>query len=847
MKKKQKLSLFIIVLLVTLALTAVTAFGYRKFAGDPMTGQPVNCSTTCHYTIKASDINKLPYVKVVNYAIVKNVFTLSKGKFYPSKPITNAEFRQALQRASNLNDISLIPNDNKTFTRAQLAYYIMRLLNTSSTGANWINIIDFNGSEPLAWAVEKGYLPITKKAGTKVYAYPNALATRADAAYAIVTAGLIRQTAASKPSAIANTSKHSDLTSSFLTWVQNNPTGTAAEFCLTCHGKNATVDKWNSIKNIVYTNHYLNRTFTKNGDTVFWMAYQFGQRGNPKLPYDLYMNQDNLHNAAKQNSGLARIEGFRELGFAPGQLQFGMYNRLCGAPETFGFQSFLGRWNGTDGKSRAAGCGRCHIGYGKKSGPADPNYNNGLFNQISGDVDAAILDYVKDIDCLLCHADQYYVNKGAARNVKIEGGKATIYTVGEVYNGQDPSITDYQQKVLTAIASVYKKPTANGCAVCHDFPADGPAYKRGFWHSLDVHLKDDKLSCVDCHSGGAWTPAISDTTGQGVYNKHQFVIGPMPDLYTPNDGNRAKQCTDCHTGTVHANAVINDHTRRIDCRTCHISKDYGLDYRDFSNPERETADGIYEPKDYVFNNWTDQSLYNNNSHEYKGSFGTPTLNFKQQDYEHMMRFGVRPIGDIFDEGKLLGDMGKMNYPQNLYAKIQPFHRVNIKIPMAFGNVYFKAIGKDFVNFPFMLPFDKKNYAETGDIIQSVYQGIYKLKTLFMPAFDMNNQIYFGDQKVPKFDGYTAQMIYSKMLNENIMTNPRMSMTSTSKGFTPFNMSGYYQFFGLMQMDHTVLPADEALTCIDCHSDTGRVVMTTDSWKNLGYSAKRSKLLVFTKK
>ncbi|ABB14641.1 hypothetical protein [Carboxydothermus hydrogenoformans] len=847
MRKRYKVSLIAVITCLALLLTAAAAFGYRQFAKDPMTQQSLNCATTCHYTQKASDIGSLPYAKVVNYAIVKNIFSLAKGKFYPKKPITNKEFHDAVEKAAGNTTLAdgIIPEDNKNFNRSKLADYLARLTGATTSGYLGQRIKDFNGNRNLAWAIYNGYIPISKTdSNNNFYAYPSAMVTRAEAAYAIVTAGLIRANADSKPTPVANNSKHRDITQDFLTWVQNNPTGTSAEFCLTCHGPGT--GKWNSIKNIVYTNHYLNRTFTKNGDTIFWMAYQFGQMGNPKLPLDLYMNQDNLHNAARQNPDLAQIEGFREVGFGPGQLQFGMYNRLCGAPETFGYQSFLGRWVGTSG-SRAAGCGRCHIGYGIKSGPADPNYNTGLFNQLSGDVDFAILEYVKDIDCLLCHADQYYVSKGAARNVKVVNGKATIYTVGEVYNGQDPSITNPQQKVLTAIASVYKKPTANGCAVCHDFPADGPAYKRGFWHDLDVHLKDDKLSCVDCHPGGAWTPALGDTTGQGVYNKHQFVIGPMPDLYTPNDGQRAKQCVECHTGTVHANQVINDHGRRLDCRTCHISKDYGLDFRDFSNPEREAADGIYEPKDYVFNNWSDSSLYNNNSHEYRGSYGTPTLNFKRQDYEHMMRFGVRPIGDIFDEGKLLGSMGKMNYPQNPAAKIQPFHRVNIKIPMAFGDVYFKAIGKDFANFPFMLPFDKKYYAETGDIIQSVYQGIYKLKTSFMPAYDMSNQIYFGEQKVPKYDGYTAHMIYFNMLNENIMTNPRMSMTPTSKGNKPFNMSGYFEFYGLMQMDHTILPASEALTCVDCHSATGRVAIATDSWKSLGYSAKRSQLLIFTKK
>ncbi|GAV25780.1 hypothetical protein ciss_17130, partial [Carboxydothermus islandicus] len=713
-----------------------------------------------------------------------------------------------------------------------------------------------NEDRALALAVARGIIPVVAKTKTGLYAVKG-YATRADAAYAITMAGLIQvaQGTNTFTQSVSIGTNHSNLTDDFKTWVASNPDGTSAEFCLTCHGPGKIKDRWNSIKNIVYTTHYLNRTFAKNGDSLYKMAYGFA------LKYGL--DGLFLSNPAALNN--TPIEGIKELGFGPGQLQFGMYNRLCGAPEAFGFMSFLGRWGiGTQtndpndpATTRSSGCGRCHIVYGKKANPKDPNFNTGLFNNISSEDE--LLEYVKDVDCLLCHADQYYVKKGAAREVYWDGNQKYIYTVGQVYNGMErenfDTLEEAQNAVLTAVASVYKKPTAKGCAVCHDFPADGPAYKRGFWHRLDVHLKDGKLSCIDCHPGGAWTPAIGDTTGQGIENKHQFVIGPMPDLYTPEDGKQAKQCTECHTGNVHANQVLNDHTRRIDCRTCHISKDYGLNLRDFSKTKKASNDGVYEPVDYVFNNWEDKELYNNDSWTYLGKPGVPYLNFKMQGYEHMMRFGVRPIGDLFDEGKstLFGPMGRFNYPQNPNAKIQPFHRVNIVIPIAMTDVYFKAIGKTFQNFPFMLPFDKAYYANTGDINRAVYQGIYKMKEkdtngnyknfADMP-YDVTQTVYItGYGNRPRMDGYTAQAIFGGMINEDILTTKKVNMMGQQQNA----MAGYFPFYGLMQMDHTILPASEAYTCVDCHSSSGKVAVDTKKWRRLGYSANRSKLLIFTQK
>ena len=270
MKRKAKLSLLVLVTVLALVVTAATVFGYSNYARS---NQNAAC-TTCHLTTKATDLKGIPYVKPVNYAIAKGVFTLSRGKFYPTKAITNAEFKAAVEKAMN-NTTTVVPNNSSKFTRAKLAEYIATIKGVNVSSESLANIADAYGNKYVAWAVNNGILPVTKKtADGKVFANANAYATRADAAYAITMAGLIQVVKNDKTFTPQSNVQHRDVTAEFSTWLTdaNVTDHRIANFCMMsgCHdsdhdSNNDGVYDYDSILRIVYSTHYLMRTVTDLG------------------------------------------------------------------------------------------------------------------------------------------------------------------------------------------------------------------------------------------------------------------------------------------------------------------------------------------------------------------------------------------------------------------------------------------------------------------------------------------------------------------------------------------------------------------------------------------------------
>ncbi len=111
------------------------------------------------------------------------------------------------------------------------------------------------------------------------------------------------------------------------------------------------------------------------------------------------------------------------------------------------------------------------------------------------------------------------------------------------------------------IAQTVGKPKRTNCGVCHFYGGGGDNVKHGDLSSamfypdknLDVHMaaEDMDLQCIDCHR-----------------TKNHVISGKMYSLSSMNQ-NRVF-CGDCHTKTPHTTEILNEHTLKVACQTCHI-------------------------------------------------------------------------------------------------------------------------------------------------------------------------------------------------------------------------------------------------------------------------------------
>ena len=172
---------------------------------------------------------------------------------------------------------------------------------------------------------------------------------------------------------------------------------------------------------------------------------------------------------------------------------------------------------GVEGNEQS--CAKCHIGFGMTSTTfsfTDP----------------------KNIDCLVCHDNTESYVKG-----------------NELAGLPDPGLD------LNNIAQHVGKPKRSNCGVCHFFGGGGNNVKHGDLEmamfepsrDVDVHMDVDgpNLQCVDCH----------------LTEKHN-ILGKMYSLSSMNR-NRSS-CEQCHTENPHSEDILNEHTYKVACQTCHI-------------------------------------------------------------------------------------------------------------------------------------------------------------------------------------------------------------------------------------------------------------------------------------
>ncbi len=164
-------------------------------------------------------------------------------------------------------------------------------------------------------------------------------------------------------------------------------------------------------------------------------------------------------------------------------------------------------------------CTRCHIGYG---------YDDKSFD----------FSNQSNIDCLVCHD-----NSGT-------------YTKAPGAAGYP-----YPQVDLSHAAQSVGYPKKNNCGVCHFYSAGGNNVKNGTLdkallnttRDVDVHMAKDgpDMACVECH----------------ITEKHQM----KGKYYGVSSMNRDRAtCAECHTEQPHDKSILNEHTLKVSCQTCHI-------------------------------------------------------------------------------------------------------------------------------------------------------------------------------------------------------------------------------------------------------------------------------------
>ena len=164
-------------------------------------------------------------------------------------------------------------------------------------------------------------------------------------------------------------------------------------------------------------------------------------------------------------------------------------------------------------------CNRCHIGYGY----GDKNF-----------------DFTKaeNVDCLACHD-----NSGVYQKEKEAAGmpKASVD--------------------LSMAAQHVGKPMMENCGYCHFNGGGGNNAKHGDLEEalyettrmVDVHMGKDgaNMECVDCHTA----------------ENHKME----GKLYTVSSMNKDRMsCEKCHTEAPHEDDMLNEHTLKVACQTCHI-------------------------------------------------------------------------------------------------------------------------------------------------------------------------------------------------------------------------------------------------------------------------------------
>jgi octaheme c-type cytochrome (tetrathionate reductase family) len=192
-------------------------------------------------------------------------------------------------------------------------------------------------------------------------------------------------------------------------------------------------------------------------------------------------------------------------------------------------------------------CMACHAGYGWKDSSFD-------------------FKVEKNVDCLICHD-----TTGTYRKLPGFAGHP-VYKRVEFPRDSGKFVEAVD---LKKVAQSIGLPSRSNCGSCHFFGAGANGAKHGDLDSslqhpgkyLDVHMNEKGLNftCVTCHV------TSSHEVSGSRYNVAAAVTGPAHILRGINDESPAA-CQACHSDKPHHGRmdILNLHTDKIACQTCHI-------------------------------------------------------------------------------------------------------------------------------------------------------------------------------------------------------------------------------------------------------------------------------------
>ncbi len=517
----------------------------------------------------------------------------------------------------------------------------------------------------------------------------------------------------------------------------------------------------------------------------------------------------------------AEPDGFTTVGYdgrmvnADRPIPVGKIDRACGIPGSFTWTGWAALVEAHpehgDPVMHSEGCGQCHIGGGY--GPASEEMMPIVFRN----------GFQRDgIDCLICHSQTYDMNQ----RFVIDDG------VGTRWN-QDRSM----QAAMTV-----GKPTQDGCLHCHQHNMGGDSYpfndashhpgyeaarllhesaKRGTPYSpeADVHAAAG-MTCLDCH------------TSVG----HKIARGQMGVDLVSNDLPHVEvSCERCHTSAPHVanpdvRAILNGHTARIGCETCHITElwEDNIVMVDWTDPVWDPEEGLYHPRavhrtgdmseavEYLWYNGTGSFLANalGTNPTGDGSYNPLMENLAVYDRVPGLEMGgieggnfLSPLSpEMLERRRQMVADNIAPAQERGTSRIYPFKLFNARMYEDMNN-----------QGPFgamILPFDYPTYYETGDAFESMKQAVSH--TIIRRMYQLPFKLYMMDEFMAYFgvDGWTMEYPLDDDNIEDIQPNWMRQM-------------------GTLMLNHGI--QRQGRTCAECHVPEDGIL----DFRRLGYSEERA--------
>lgn len=300
-------------------------------------------------------------------------------------------------------------------------------------------------------------------------------------------------------------------------------------------------------------------------------------------------------------------------------------------------------------------CTSCHVGYGYK--------NAETFAQMDETA----------VDCLICH-DQ----SGTYKKFPAGAGEPTYEDKTFPGGFGEPYAKAWSPVDLKVAAQSVGMPTRKNCGACHFNGGGGANVKHG---DLDVSMNDPNFA-VDVHMDKDGL----NMSCQSCHTTHEHKIAGSRYEMDIHGSSSLQSCKTCHADHAHSLAIIDQHTARIACQTCHIpvyaKEKYVKTWWDWSTAgELKDGTGEFEGRKVwdVKKDENGNKVYMSN----KGSFiWDKGLTPEYVWYDGTSRYVT--LDDTFDPNGVVkinalgGDMDDPNsliFPVHMFGGLQPFDAV----------------------------------------------------------------------------------------------------------------------------------------------------------------------------